>query len=132
MRWRGWRGSRGRDDEGLGQGVVGEFHVNLTGALAVVCEAEPAIVLPLRKSWREHDADQRAAVPQHGRCQGRGAVGGSGMTKRFDRRGRHGGPRWGVDVGHDVDAASGCASDARRGSAAVFDGGQVAACAGVP
>ena len=55
MRWRGWRGSRGRDDEGLGQGVVGEFHVNLTGALAVVCEAEPAIVLPLRKSWREVD-----------------------------------------------------------------------------
>lgn len=55
MRWRGWRGSRGCDVEGLGQGVVGEFHVNLTGALAVVCEAEPAIVLPLRKSWREVD-----------------------------------------------------------------------------
>ena len=170
MRWRGWRGSRGCDVEGLGQGVVGELDVDLTGALAVVREAEPAIVLPLRKSWREvdggapdivgflvgsvahefecvgrrtvvddfelhllvpkrcgsaasvwqcaepgavdaylsdgvlcvvralacempaleHDADQRAAVPQHGRRQGRGAVGGSWMTKRFDRRGRLG------------------------------------------
>ena len=39
----------------------------------------------------EHDADQRAAVPQHGCRQGRGAVGGSWMTKRFDRRGRLGG-----------------------------------------
>lgn len=55
MRWRGWRGSRGCDVEGLGQGVVGELDVDLTGALAVVREAEPAIVLPLRKSWREVD-----------------------------------------------------------------------------
>lgn len=59
MRWRGWRGrggSRGCDDEGLGQGIVGELHVDVTGALALVREAEPAVVLSLGESWREVDS----------------------------------------------------------------------------